>query len=88
MSLVIIDKKFFIILKKDLWEGKMLIEYLHNTVFKKNTEKCSKSRNNRRKAEKSLKNRIFLLKAEEVVALVDVVDDLLLNLLDDILLDD
>jgi hypothetical protein len=47
-----------------------------------------KIQKNVQKAEKSLKNRIFLIKAEQVVALVDVVDDFILNLIDDILLDD
>ena len=42
MSLVIIDKNFFIIMEKDLWEGK-LIEYLHNTVFKKIQKNAQKA---------------------------------------------
>ncbi len=47
-----------------------------------------KIQKNVQQAEKSLKNRIFLVKAEQMIALVNVVDDLLLYLIDDILFDD
>ena len=47
----------------------MLLKKTNNAALRK-AEKISKSRNDRKKTEKTSKSRIFLLKAEEVAALI------------------
>jgi len=47
----------------------MLVKKTNNTTLRK-AEKFSKSRNDRKKTEKTSKSRSFLLKAEEVAALI------------------
>jgi len=80
-NVAIIDKKLFTILKKRSLRRLDVDSNIYITQYLQKIQK------NVQKAEKSLKNRIFLVKAEQVIALVNVVDDLLLYLIDDIFFD-